>query len=192
MLADGGRPAPVPATITAAVKVPVIGARVFGPGDTPSAGCVIPRDPALGSARSLGAVVTPDGLSEGVVGGTPRQLETCEARRQQGRWVSCGASHANWPNDAALSTNGGGTAMCVGQTSEIAFGWVASPAATAWVLQDRGSYMLAYPVVAGNPTRVSANHLTAAPTPGFSAHLVYLDANGNKVGEQTVNFYVAG
>lgn len=96
-----------------------------------------------------------------------------------------GAVHP-WSDDDALRGAGG----ALSYAESVAFLSVPVPEQAAWLVHDRGDYLVAYPVTDRLPVRVSTPVGQATDT--LTISIVYLDEDGERIGTDEVTGAVAG
>jgi hypothetical protein len=188
-LADGSRPARLPAALRRYRSLPVVGARAIPANAAILRRC--PPDPSLRGRRKLaGAWLSTDGLSVGYyVKGTP-PLFACDAARLGSRLRRCTGAASPVRDPDRLAKAGGSLAICRA-ARPLAFMWIAPPAAAAWALVDHASYWVAYRTPRSRLLRISGTK-GVNPQGSFRARIAFLRLDGRLLREETVRGSVAG
>jgi hypothetical protein len=188
-LADGSRPATLPAALRTYRSRPVLGARTIAAGAATLRKCL--PDPSLrGRARLAGAWLSTDGLSVGYfVRGTP-PLFACDAAPIRSRLRQCAGAASPVRDPDRLAKAGGSLGICH-TTPPRGFMWVAPPASAAWVLVDHASFWVAYKAPPSRLLRVSGTK-GVKPQGSFRARVAFLRLGGRLLREQTIRGSVAG
>jgi hypothetical protein len=190
MLADGTPPGVVPEAVSDAVEGTVIGARELPVSSAEPASCARQFTDIEGR-QPFRAWLSPDGLSVTYKVAQPRQLLACDSLWAQGRWQRCCLTVAPWPDDATLSTAGGGLGLSIRGEDRAGFLWLTPPENTAWVLVQRDQVWVAYAVETGSPVRVSSDGgIQHGST--MSVRVVFVDDGGHQLGSEQVVGRVAG
>jgi hypothetical protein len=206
-LAGGIEVGDVPAAVTGAVSLPVVGARrldVLPGGLSPDCGGMlgfVAEEPGLGAAPERGieqntqfvsATATPEGVDvalrvDAIEGVAPEfsggDTITCQARFDGGDWIFEGSTTTFGGGGQGMSTS-----CCDSRGLSTARSGVTVPQSATWLLADRGSYYLAIPVSEGETATVSWSFRDGrfnggAPTP---MRVLFLDEDGEVVEETTV------
>jgi hypothetical protein len=188
-LADGSRPAPLPAAVRRFRGRPVLGAKE------------LPERSAWlrSSCRGLGekpkfstAWLSTEGLTVLYVVRVGRSVAfACDAVWADDRWVLCGGGSARSRDPRRVELAGGGLNFCFrpgGEPRFRPFMWIAVPAETNWVLVDHYSYWVAYRAAGRRLLRISG--LRRAPD--FRVKVAFFDQSGQVRREREARGYVAG
>ena len=186
VLADGSRPANLPAALRRFRDRPVLGAKEVGED-------AVPFDPSCrgagAEARFSDAWLSTEGLTVTyVTGGTPF---ACDRVFVHGRWRLCGVGSARSREPRHIELAGGGLDFCFRAGSKPRyhpFMWIAVPRATPWVLVDHYRYWVAYRTAGRRLLRISGLRRAR----DFRVKVVLADETGKVLRERTVRGYVAG
>lgn len=147
-LPDGSALPPLPEALTAAFTRPVV---AVGEGDDPRGDLTRCGDEVAWAATPSvrASTVTPEGLTVTLRGEEEQTGQlvhvTCHARWNGRAW----RTWASWTGDVTDMESPAGPlepVCCRPDGLSVAGGEVRPPDGTAWTLQDRGTYWLAYPV----------------------------------------------
>ena len=189
LLADGSRPAPLPASLRRFRGRSVVGVRELSSHSVP-----MPRSECLDAASRQKAMfsrgwLSTDGLTRqySIEGAPGVRLVACDAIKRAGGWLRCGVAHASSLDPGSIEAAGGGLRfVCDDLARPTSFIWVAPPKDAAWTLVDHGGYWAAYLSRGRRLLRVSRSGRA------FRVHLVYLDGGLDVVRDRIVVGAVAG
>lgn len=197
MLADGSALGEVPAAVAAAVPAPVVAVGVLDALPAGVESCPADMGP-IDDPTVHQVAVTPEGLIATIVGTSDEVWTEDGEDQQQEAVVALLTSQATWTRggwevgSAGMGPlAGAGPAVSWGGAEgevQTASATVRPPDGTAWVVQERGGYRLAYPAAGAAPVSVlssfRAGPLRDEVPPPIS--LTYLAADGTWLGEEVL------
>lgn len=196
-LADGSSLPELPSAVTSAFDRPIVGAEAVD-AEHPLVRACLAHERASASPNPFegtyaGGYLSPFGggvqfeVTASVAQEPPdRALLACGVLWRSGEpRPGAGALHP-WSDDDALRTAGGALSYEEG----VAFLSVPVPEHAAWLVDDRGDYLVAYPVADRLPVRVSTP--VGRTTDTLTISVVYLDESGERIGTDEITGVVAG
>jgi hypothetical protein len=186
VLADGSRPAMVPAAVRRFARRPVLGAKRIAIRALPRSCRANPR------GRRVRGWLSPEGVSIVYTDRRSSLPRACDAILVGRRWERCSVGVARSRDPRRIQRAGGALGVCTRGGRWRAFMWIRSSRRSAWALVARRGYWVAYRTAGVRLIRISGTERRAARADRFRTTVVFLDRRGRVVERRRVVGAVAG